>query len=275
MTDVDMTTAPSPGRSRERSPGAPPLVSVVIASFNSEQHITETLSSVLSQTMSDLEVLVVDDASQDRTRSITEAVARTDSRVRTFTQPVNRGAALARNRGLANATGRYIAYLDSDDLWMPDKLERQIAFMSATGAGACFTSYETIEDDGTHRNYVRVPPTMGYRDFLKNTVTCSHTILIDTEVIDRGLLVMPDLRRGQDAATWLQVMRAGHRLHGLDEYLARYRKTPGSLSSNKVKAVRRTWNLYRNVERIPTLDAAYLLSWQLFNAARRRRRGLR
>ncbi|MDO4243415.1 MAG: glycosyltransferase family 2 protein [Actinomyces sp.] len=270
-----MTTSPLTGASREHSSGTPPLVSVIIASFNAEQHISETLSSVLAQTMSDLEVLVVDDASRDCTRTITEAAARTDPRIRTFTQPANRGAALARNRGLAHATGRYIAYLDSDDLWMPEKLERQIAFMSDTGAGACLTSYETIEDDGAHRNYVRVPAMMGYRDFLKNTVTCSHTMLIDTDVVDRRLLVMPDLRRGQDAATWLQVMRAGHLLHGLDECLARYRKTAGSLSSNKIKAVRRTWNLYRNVERIPSLDAAYLLSWQLFNATMRRRRGVR
>ena len=194
----------------QQTPGDRPLVSVIVPSYNSETHVLQTLQSVLSQTMRDLEVLAVDDASQDRTRSLIQALAERDPRVRVLVQPTNQGVALARNRGLAHARGRYVAYLDSDDLWMPEKLERQIAFMTRTGAGACFTSYETIEENGAHRNFVRVPASIGYKDFLKNTVTCSHTLLFDTQVVDRALLRMPDLRRGQDAATWLGVMKAGH-----------------------------------------------------------------
>ena len=259
--------------SRRQPPGDHhPLVSVIVPSYNSEAHVLQTLESVLSQTEHDLEVLAVDDASQDRTRSLIQALAERDPRVRVLVQPTNQGVALARNRGLAHARGRYIAYLDSDDLWMPEKLERQIAFMTRTGAGACFTSYETIEENGSHRNFVRIPASIGYKDFLKNTVTCSHTLLFDTHVVDRALLTMPNLRRGQDAATWLGVMKAGHLFYGLDECLAKYRKTSGSLSSSKIKAIRRTWNLYRNVEGLSRPYAAYCLFWQLFHAALKRRR---
>ena len=148
----------------ERRTGAPrPLVSVIVPSYNSEAHVVEALESVLSQTVADLEVLSVDDASQDRTRSLIEELAQRDRRVRTFAQASNGGVALARNRGLAHARGRYIAYLDSDDQWMPNKLERQIAFMTEAGAGACFTSYETIEENGDHRNFVKVPATIDYK----------------------------------------------------------------------------------------------------------------
>lgn len=254
------------------SDGAAPLVSVIVPSYNSEAHILEALESALSQTMADLEVLSVDDASQDRTRSLVEELAQRDRRLRTFAQASNRGVALARNRGLAHARGRYIAYLDSDDQWMPNKLERQIAFMTETGAGACFTSYETIEENGDHRNFVKVPATIDYKGFLKNTVSCSHTILFDTRIVDRGLLQMPDLRRGQDAATWLGVMKAGHVLYGLDECLAKYRKTAGSLSSSKTKAIRRTWHLYRDVEGLSRPYSAYCLFWQLVHAVQKRRR---
>ncbi|QHO91301.1 glycosyltransferase family 2 protein [Actinomyces sp. 432] len=250
-----------------------PLVSVIVPAFNSERHINQALDSVLAQSMPDLEVLVVDDASRDRTLALAQERAAADPRVQVLAQPANRGVAQARNLALARARGRYIAYLDADDQWAPRKLERQIAFMSARGLAACIASYETIEEDGAHRNYVHVPESIGYSEFLKNTLTCTLTILFDTERVDPGLLVMPDLRRGQDAATWLQVMKRGYRIYGLDECLAKYRKTAGSLSSDKVKAVKRTWNLYRNVEGISRSYAAYCLSWQLFHAALKRRKG--
>ncbi|WP_261799083.1 glycosyltransferase [Actinomyces ruminicola] len=249
-----------------------PLVSVIVPAYNSERHITQALASILSQTVEDLEVLVVDDASRDRTLALAERCAARDPRVQVLAQTANQGVARARNRALARARGRYIAYLDADDQWEPRKLERQLDFLADGALGACITSYETIEEDGAHRNYVHVPPVIDYRGFLKNTLTCTLTILFDTAVIDRSLLVMPDLRRGQDAATWLQVMKHGHLIYGLDECLAKYRKTAGSLSSDKVKAVKRTWNLYRNVEGISRLYSAYCLSWQLYHAVMKRRK---
>ncbi|WP_017179292.1 glycosyltransferase family 2 protein [Actinomyces timonensis] len=268
------TTGPDPLPDGLPAPstGASPLVSVIVPSFNSQDHVAETIRSVLAQTMADLEIIAVDDASTDSTADVLAGLAAQDPRVTVLVQGENQGVARARNRGLEAARGRYIAYLDSDDLWVPTKLERQLAFMRRTRAGACITSYETIEENGEHRNYVHAPRSFTYKQFLKNTMTCTLSVMFDTTIVDRSLLVMPDLRRGQDAATWLKVMRRGHRFHGLDECLAKYRKTAGSLSSNKVKAVKRTWHLYRNVERLPRPYAAYCLTWQLSHAMIRRRR---
>ena len=252
------------------SRGAVPRVSVIIPVYNNERYIVATVESVLSQTLRDVEVLVVDDASTDGTVKKVRDLAEHDRRVHLIEQPENAGVALARNRALSVARGRYIAYLDSDDLWLPEKLELQIAFLAKKGVGACFTSYETIEENGRHRNYVHVPARIGYRQYLKNTVTCSHTLLFDTEIVERSLLVMPDIRKGQDFATWLQVMKAGHDFYGLDVVLAKNRKRRGSLSSDKLAAVRRTWNIYRNVEHLSIPYSAYCEFWQLFHALKKR-----
>ena len=247
-----------------------PLVSVIIPCYNSAAHIAETIESVSAQTMSDFEILVVDDCSTDGSADVIKTVALNESRLRFFQQEINQGVAKARNRALKEAVGRYIAYLDSDDLWAPEKLERQIVYMTEHGAGACFTSYETIEEDGTHRNYVHVPDSISYKQYLKNTVTCSHSLLFDTSIVDKALLIMPDIRRGQDFATWCQVMKAGHVLYGLDEPLAKYRKCAGSLSSNPIKSLKRTWNIYRSVEDLSLPYAAYCQFWQLYHAVIKR-----
>lgn len=247
-----------------------PLVSVIVPCYNCERFVEEALRSVLGQTLRDIEVLAVDDCSTDSTAAVVAAIAESDPRLTLMRQEANGGVALARNRALARARGRYVAYLDSDDVWLPEKLEHQLAFMRQGGYVACYTSYETIEEDGAHRNYVRVPASIDYRGFLKNTITCSHTLVFDTDEVDRALLVMPDIRKGQDFATWLQVMKAGQVMHGLDEVLARRRVSGGSLSSNKLAAVRRTWNVYRNVERLGVLYSLHCLFWQLFHAVIKR-----
>lgn len=247
------------------------MVSVIVPCYNSEKHIAETLDSVTRQTLDDMEVLVVDDCSTDGSLDLIEAIAGKDGRFRVFSQDKNRGVAAARNLGLKESRGRYIAYLDADDIWSPEKLERQISVMSDRGFEACFTSYETIEEDGRHRNTVHVPSLVDYKGLLKNTLTCSHTLVIDTHLVEKDLLIMPDIRRGQDFATWLQVLKAGHRFHGLDIPLAKYRKTAGSLSSNPIKAVRRTWNVYRNIEHLPVLYAAYCQLLQVCHALAKRR----
>lgn len=247
-----------------------PLVSVIIPCYNSETHVVEAIASVTAQSVDDLEILVVDDCSTDNSAAVVAELAAQDARIRLFLQPSNLGVGLARNRALMEVKGRYIAYLDADDYWLSNKLECQIAFMNEVGAGVCFTSYETIEEDGSLRNIVHVPSFVDYSRFLRNTITCSHTLLFDTEIVDKALLNMPDLRRGQDFATWLQVAKEGHIFYGLDKPLAKYRKSPGSLSSNKLKAIKRTWNIYRNVEHLSIPFAAWCQVWQLFYAVKKR-----
>ena len=247
-----------------------PLVSVIVPCYNSADHIYETLESILSQTFDNLEVIVVDDCSTDDSVAVAKQVQASDPRVRLYVQPSNGGVAKARNLALSKARGRYIAYLDSDDVWMPEKLDRQLTFMRKNGYGACFTSYLNVSEDGTMHNVVHIPCELDYKHLLKNTVTCSHTVMFDTLIVARSLLVMPDLRRGQDFATWLQVAKAGNVFYGLDETLAMYRKSPGSLSSNKLTAAKRTWNVYRNVEQLNVFYSAWCLCWHFAYAIAKR-----
>lgn len=247
-----------------------PIVTVIIPLFNSEDYLKETLDSLLCQTFLDWEAILVDDASNDNSFEIASGYSASDSRFRVFRQPVNMGAAKARNRALGHARGRYIAYLDSDDYWFPEKLEAQIAYMTRNGIGACFTSYETVNEDGSHRNYIHVDKSVSYKFFLKKTPTCSHTIMFDTHLVSRELLEMPNLRKRQDAATWLKVIRSTGPLHGFDEVLAANRKRAGSLSANKIDAVRNTWRLYTQVEHLKKPYAAYCLFWQVSHATTKR-----
>jgi len=226
-------------------------VSILTPSYNSEEYIGKTIESVLAQTYANWEMIIVDDCSTDGTREIVETYARSDARIRLLCQEENRGAAAARNRALEHASGRFIAYLDADDIWLPAKLERQVDFMLRNEAGFSCTSYEVISNAGEPLGkQIHMLPKVDYVGFLTNNLLQTVGIMADLTRVDRACLVMPDLRRRQDAATWLQVLKAGHECYGLDEVLAQYRRTKNSLSSNKLKAVRGVWQLYREIEHL-------------------------
>ena len=226
-------------------------VSVIIPMYNCSPYFDETVSSVLSQSFTDWEAICVDDCSADDSYEKALSYAKKDCRIKVYKNEKNVGPSLTRNFALEKCSGRYIAYLDSDDIWMPEKLQKQIGFMERTGAKVCITDYQTVEEDGTYRNTVHVPERTPYRKLLSNTLTCSHTILIDTDAVDRSLLIMPDIRAGQDFATWLQITRAGFDIYGLNEPLAKYRRHGGSISSNTAFAVKCTWRVYRDYEKLP------------------------
>lgn len=234
------------------------LVSVIMPSYNSERHIAEAIQSVRAQTLPDWELLISDDCSTDSTREIVAGFAEEDPRVRMLPLKENAGAAAARNNSLARARGRYIAYLDSDDLWYPEKLERQISFMEERGAAFSCCSYEVVGEDGVLLGRtVRMLDKCDYMGFLTHNLLQTVGIMADSSRMDRDLLVMPAMRRRQDAATWLQVLKAGHACHGLPDVLCAYRRVEGSLSSDKVKAARGVWRLYREVERLPLHTSIY------------------
>ena len=234
------------------------LVSVITPSYNSEKYILQTIRSVQAQTYSNWEMIIVDDCSKDSTCEIVEKAAAQDPRIRLLRQEKNAGAGAARTRALWEARGRFIAYLDADDIWKPEKLEKQVAFMLKGGYGFSCTSYEVIDDDG-HRlgKKVHMLPRSDYVGFLTNNLLQTVGIMADTAFVDKKLLVMPDIRRRQDAATWLQVLKAGHDCYGINEILAEYRRAAGSLSSNKTKAVKGVWNLYRNIEHLSLPFSCY------------------
>lgn len=233
-------------------------VSIVTPSWNSEKYIGDTIRSVQTQTYTNWEMIIVDDCSTDSTVQIVEKIAKEDPRVRILRQEANGGAAKARTRSMWEATGRFIAYLDSDDIWKPEKLEKQVAFMKEKRCGFSCASYEVIDDDGNKLNKeIHMLPKVDYVGFLTNNLLQTVGIMVDTFIVDKKYLVMPDLRRRQDAATWLQILKAGYECYGIDEILAEYRKAANSLSSNKIKAVKGVWFVYRDIEHLSLPFSCY------------------
>lgn len=248
------------------------LVSIIVPVYNVEKYIVETMESVRRQTYGNWELLLVEDCSTDRTRQmIEEYLARTaDRRIRLITSSVNVGAAGARNRGLSEALGQYIAYLDADDLWEPEKLERELAFMDERQAAFAFTGYEFADEDGRGLGkIVHVPQTLNYKQALRNTTIFTTTVIFDAGIIPKTLLQMPEVK-SEDTALWWKVLRNGYIAHGLDENLVKYRRVGGSLSSNKLEAVRRIWYLYRKVEGIGVVGSAWNFCFWAVRAVLRR-----
>lgn len=227
------------------------LVSIITPTFNSENYIEKTIESVREQIYQNWEMIIVDDCSDDATCLIVEKASECDKRIHLLRQEENKGAAEARNRALQYSSGRFIAYLDADDIWMKDKLQKQVTFMIESKCGFSCVSYEVINDMGKPLNKkVRMLQKVDYLGFLTNNLLQTVGIMVDTELIDKKYLMMPDLRRRQDAATWLQILKAGYECYGMEEVLAQYRRTSHSLSSNKLKAVKGIWFLYRKVEKL-------------------------
>ncbi len=248
------------------------LVSIIVPVYNVEGFISETMESVVKQTYPCWELLLVEDGSSDGTAAVIEEYVsqRKEERIRLIRQPSNMGAARARNRGLQEARGRYIAYLDADDLWMPRKLELQLAFMESRGAAFAFTGYEFADENarGTGK-VVRVPQTLSYRQALSNTTIFTTTVMFDTEKISRELLEMPVIK-SEDTALWWKVLRNGYTAWGLDENLALYRRAGKTLSSNKLEAIRRIWKLYRDAEGLGVLRSAWHFCFWAVRAVKRR-----
>lgn len=231
------------------------LVSVIIPVYNAGSVIAETIRSVTGQDYDDVEIILVDDGSSDDSRSVIAPLL--SDRIKLIDNEGAKGAAGARNTGIGHSLGRYIAFLDADDLWKAGKLSKQIAFMNDNGAAFSFTGYEFADGNGTGLGrIVRVPGKITYSEALKNTTIFTSTVIFDLNLIGKDEIMMPNVK-SEDTATWWKVLRSGYAGYGLDESLTLYRRMQGTLSSNKVEAVRRIWNLYRNVEGLDLLYSMY------------------
>lgn len=233
------------------------LVSIITPTFCSEKTIKKTIRSVREQTYPHWEMIIIDDASTDRTRELLREAAKADNRIKPFFLRENRGAAFARNRALELAQGRYIAFLDSDDCWKTKKIEEQLRFMEMHHYAFTFTGYELMDADGHLLNkLISAPSRVTYKRMLKNTIVGCLTVMIDRQQI--GDFRMPDLRSRQDLATWLSLLKKGAVAYGLNETLAEYRISgKESLSGNKWKAAKKTWFVYRRVEHLPLLASCW------------------
>lgn len=229
------------------------LVSIIVPVHNAERFIVDTIACVREQSYKNWELLLIEDGSTDHTMDRMSAYLEEiqDERIRLVEREIGSpeeksfGAARARNLGLSLAKGRYIAYLDADDRWRADKLERELAFLQKKQAGFVFTGYEFGDEkaEGTGK-VVRVPETLSYKQALANTTIFTSTVMMDTEKIDKDLMEMPYIK-SEDTASWWKILKTGVTAYGLDENLVIYRRAGKSLSSNKIEAIRRIWNLYR------------------------------
>lgn len=243
-------------------------VSIVVPVYNAAECIADTIMSVLNQNHTDLELLLVDDGSTDESRSIIEKYV--SEKTVLLDNEEGKGAAGARNTGIKAATGHYIAFLDADDLWHPEKLSRQVAFMKEKDAAFSFTGYEFADRDGRGLGkIVTVPERITYREALKNTTIFTSTVMFDADKLSKEDMMMPYVK-SEDTATWWKVLKKIPYAYGIDESLTLYRRMGESLSSDKIEAIRRIWNLYRRTEHLGICYSMYCFCFWAVRAVARR-----
>jgi len=219
-----------------------PTVSIITPAFNSSKFISETIDSIISQTFQDWEMIVVDDASTDGTSDIVRKY--NDPRIRLYRLDTNCGAAVARNKAISEARGRFIAFCDSDDRWMPEKLKKQLGFIEEKGAAFSYTSYLTCDEDGNLQGRVPIRPVETFRTVLRDCRIGCLTIIYDTERLG-GKEYLPEIRNREDFAMDLNILKKCVLAYGLDEPLSIYRHRKGSLSSNKLSILKYYIIIYR------------------------------
>jgi glycosyltransferase involved in cell wall biosynthesis len=246
-------------------------VSIVTAAYNAQSFIEQTYNSIKSQTITDWEWLVTDDCSTDNTLRILSDIAAQDKRVKIFRNPQNSGAAVARNKSLQYARGTFIAFIDSDDLWLPNKLHKQIHFMGEN-IDFSFTAYELIDANGKQLNkHVDADQdgSFDYKDMLKKKATlgCS-TVIVRRAGFDD--ISMPLLRTGQDYALWLKLLKTGKQAYVLNKVMGQYRILTNSISRNKFKKARRQWQIYRQIEALSIFQATVCFLFYAWRAVFRK-----
>ncbi|MBX2828726.1 MAG: glycosyltransferase [Flavobacteriaceae bacterium] len=233
-----------------------PLVSIITPSYNAEAFITQNIESVLAQSYENWEHIIVDDASSDKTAVLIQSYAGKDDRIRWVVNPENRGAAYSRNLATEMAKGDYIAFLDSDDWWHPQKLESQIQFMNEHNLAVSFTSYLHMDESGAPLNKrIKALPLLPYKKQHANNYIGNLTGIYKCAEV--GKIMAPPIRKRQDWAVWLEAIKKGGRpAMGLQEDLAYYRVRKGSISSNKWKLVKHNYQFYRKYLQYSSIKSA-------------------
>jgi teichuronic acid biosynthesis glycosyltransferase TuaG len=241
------------------------LVSIITPSYNSAKFIKQCIESVIAQTYINWEILIVDDCSRDNSCLAIKKFATQEGRIRYFLLDENIGSAAARNVAIRQAKGKYIAFLDSDDLWGPQKLEKQISFMEKEDIAFSFSTYQPMSEDGSKLySIIHAPKIVTYSSYLRNTIIGCLTVVIDRE--KTGDFEMPNIRSSHDMALWLLIMRRGFEAYGLDENLARYRIVSTSNTASKWHAAKDVWKIYREVEKLSFFYSSWCFLNYAFNA---------
>lgn len=239
------------------------LVSIITPTYNCGPFIAETIASAQAQTYTNWEMIIVDDCSTDNTKAIVDEIAEKDPRVKYYCLEENSGAAVARTRAMALAEGEYMAFLDSDDLWLPEKLEMQIAFMRDNGYAFSCTAYEQIDEDSNPLG--RVIKTVKKTDYNRLLLDCpvgNSSVMYSVEQM--GKFEVPNIRKRNDDALWLQMLKKEKYIYGMPTVLMRYRIRRNSISSNKLKVVKYHWILYREIEHLNVFRSAFHICYWCF-----------
>ena len=246
-----------------------PLVSIIMPCYNAERYIAQSIESVLAQTYQNWELLITDDCSKDNSVKIATKYSLQDDRISLLVPDEHQGIARTRNMSISRARGRFVAFLDNDDLWKPKKLEKQVNFMLEKGIGFSYTSYELIDIDGALKNkIIKTQGVINYKKYLRNTIIGCGTVMIDRDIV--GHFNMPINDTSDDMAAWLSIFRKGFKAYPLEEVLQQYRVTGKSASSNKFKASRDVWKVYRENEKLNLVKSFYNFICYAFNAVKKR-----
>lgn len=238
------------------------LVSIIMAAYNAEKTIELAIESVLNQTYSNFELLVINDCSKDGTAKLVEDFSAKDNRVRLISNEKNSGVSFTRKHSLEEANGSWIAILDSDDAWAPEKLEKQIELQNRTNADLLFTGSAFMDSEGRPIDwYLHAPAEATYRQLLKQNVLSNSSALVRKELYAKHYAVGDGMH--EDFAIWLSILKDGKKAYGVDEPLLIYRIAKSSKSGNKIKAAKMNWNTYRYVG-LNVVEAAYYEAWYMF-----------
>ena len=246
------------------------LVSIITPAYNAAAYIAETIESVLVQTYTNWEMLIVNDCSKDNTVEIVQSYAAKDKRIKLINLKQNSGAAVARNTAIQNAKGRYIAFLDSDDLWKKEKLQKQIQFMQQNGYAFTYTSYEHFKETKENiQNQVQIPKSLNYQQALKGNQIGCLTVMLDKKQM---LNIHFTTQKHEDYILWLNILKQGITAYGIQESLALYRTgNSKSISGNKMQSAMWTWKVYRESQRLSVVKSMYYFWFYVMNGLKKYR----
>lgn len=242
-----------------------PLVSIIMPCYNAERYVAQSIESVLAQTYKNWELLITDDGSTDKSVAIITKYCLKDDRINLMVPDEHNGIAKTRNLSISRSRGRFVAFLDSDDIWKSDKLEKQVNYMLENDVAFTYSSYEIIDYHGNPKNkIVKDAGVMSYKKYLRNTIICCGTVVLDREKV--GHFSTPIIATSEDMSLWLSIMRRGFVAYPVPGPLHQYRITPGSASSNKIKAASDVWRVYRKIEKLSWPKSAMNFICYSFNA---------
>ena len=230
-------------------------VSIIVPMYNAEKFIGKTIESVLAQTYQNWEMLIMNDVSTDNSLAIVSLYAKKDERIKIVNTEKNVGVVKGRNFLIDLASGKYIAFLDADDYWHNEKLEKQIKFMKEKNASISCTEYTRVKENEEKINDVIIKEEISYNDMLKNNYLGCLTVIYDAKKI--GKRYFKELEKNEDYVLWLEIVKDVDIICGLKENLAYYRVLDNSRSSNKVKTAKVRWEIYRKIEKLSLLKSIY------------------